>query len=99
MYRVTTMFHDLKDGVSTKGGMICHQYNPGDEFPRPGVTASPERIAELAGPNNARGIPLIEEVPEAVAAVVAVEAEPAQEKVAEPALAKKASRRKKSAEG
>lgn len=100
MYRVTTMFHDLKDGVSTKGGMICHQYNPGDEFPRPGVTVSPERIAELAGPNNARGIPLIEEVPmEAEAAVVALEAEPAQEKVAEPTPAKKASRRKKTAEG
>ena len=99
MYRVIEMFHDLQDCVNTKGGKICHQYNPGDEFPRAGVTVSPERIAELAGPDNARGIPLIMEVPEGPAvSVVVPEVELVTEETPAPAP-KKTSRRKKTAEG
>ena len=51
MYKVLETFRDLRDGL--------HTYLPGDTFPREGITASPERIAELSGANNKRGRPLI----------------------------------------
>ena len=56
MYKVVEFFHDLRDGG--------HPYNPGDVFPRSGVEASKDRIAELSGTNNARGMKLIEKVEE-----------------------------------
>lgn len=54
MYKVVEFFHDLQDGG--------HAYNPGDTFPRDGVKVSDERIAELAGYANRRGMKLIEKV-------------------------------------
>lgn len=54
MYRVIAYFTDLQDND--------YPYSVGDTFPRAGVTASDERIAELAGKYNKRGIPLIEAV-------------------------------------
>ena len=54
MYKVIEFFHDLQDG--------CHAYNPGDTFPREGVKASDDRLAELAGTDNRRGVQLIEKV-------------------------------------
>lgn len=56
MYKVTEYFMDLQDGN--------HEYNPGDTFPRKGLKVTEERLAELAGSNNKRGIPLIEKVEE-----------------------------------
>lgn len=38
------------------GGRI---YEVGDEYPRPGLEATPERIAELAGSDNRARRPLI----------------------------------------
>lgn len=54
MYRVIKYFTDLQDGDRA--------YNVGDTFPREGVTVTPERIKELSGTENRRGITLIEEV-------------------------------------
>ena len=53
MWRVLVDFADLQDNG--------HVYRAGDEFPR-GGTVEPSRAAELAGFNNRRGFPLIEEV-------------------------------------
>ena len=36
-----------------------HPYNPGDEYPRPGLKPSKKRITELSGKENRRGEPLI----------------------------------------
>lgn len=52
MYRVINFFTDLHDGN--------HPYNVGDSFPREGVKVTEERLAELSGPSNKRGVPLIE---------------------------------------
>ena len=54
MYKVIKFFHDLQDNK--------HAYNVGDVFPREGVEASAERIAELSGTENKQGCPLIEKV-------------------------------------
>ena len=54
MYRVIEFFTDLQDGN--------HAYNVGDTFPREGVTVTADRIKELSGTQNKRGIALIEEV-------------------------------------
>lgn len=51
MYRVIEFFTDLQDNN--------HAYSVGDEFPRTGAVASPERIKELSGVNNKRGRALI----------------------------------------
>ena len=59
MYKVVKYFTDLHDND--------HPYGVGVTFPRQGVTASEERIAELAGSNNKQGQPLIELVKEAPA--------------------------------
>ena len=64
MYKVLIMFDDLQDKVPTPGGALPWRYHPGDAYPRKGAEPSAERIAELAGAGNARGIPLIEEVKE-----------------------------------
>lgn len=62
MYRVVREFCDLQDAAGTKSGMVYHQYRPGDVYPRKGLNPSEGRIAELAGPDNAQGQPLIEPV-------------------------------------
>lgn len=51
MYEVIEYFTDLHDKD--------HPYNVGDPFPRDGVQVTEKRLAELAGTNNKRGIPLI----------------------------------------
>lgn len=64
MYKVIKRFHDLQDATKTKNGMIYHEYNVGDEFPRKGMDVSEERLEELAGEGNKQGVPLIELVEE-----------------------------------
>ena len=59
MYKVIKRFHDLQDSRKTKTGVIYHEYKVGDVFPRDGSKASDERIKELAGSANKRGVPLI----------------------------------------
>ena len=61
MYRVTHFFHDLQDSHTTKDGTVYHAYNVGDTYPRRGYEPSEDRIKELSGRDNIRGIPLIEE--------------------------------------
>lgn len=53
MYQVLEMFADLQDHN--------HIYQPGDSFPREGLSVSPERLAELAGKENKRKRPVIAE--------------------------------------
>lgn len=54
MYVVKVFFTDLHDNN--------HAYNVGDTFPRDGMAVTPDRIKELSGTQNKRGIALIEEV-------------------------------------
>ena len=54
MYRVKVFFTDLQDND--------YAYHAGDIFPRDGMTATVDRIKELSGTQNKRGIALIEEV-------------------------------------
>ena len=56
MYKVIKSFYDLKDNN--------HVYSVGDTFPRNGVEAGAERVAELSSDKNLQGVPLIEEVTE-----------------------------------
>lgn len=58
MYRALTNFTDSQDNFQP--------YKAGDIFPRKGFKVSEERLAELSGSNNRRGIPVIEfvEAPE-----------------------------------
>ncbi len=55
-YRVLKYFTDLQDNR--------HAYHVGETFPRDGLEVSPERLEELSGDKNKRGIPLIEELKE-----------------------------------
>lgn len=64
MYKVIKKFHDLQDVTKTKNGVVYHEYNVGDEFPRKGLDVSEERLKELAGSDNKQGVPLIELVEE-----------------------------------
>lgn len=59
MYKVIKYFTDLLDNG--------YPYSVGDTYPRQGMTATKERIAELVGSNNKQGQPLIELVEEAPA--------------------------------
>ena len=52
MYKVTEYFVDLQDKD--------HPYHVGDVFPMDGMKVTEERLEELAGTENKRGIPLIE---------------------------------------
>ena len=65
--KVLRYFTDLQDNDFA--------YNAGDTYPRKGTEVSPSRIAELAGSDNKRGVPLIELVEEATPKVKAVEDE------------------------
>ena len=56
MYKVIKSFTDLQDNN--------HAYYVGDTFPRNGIEAGAERIAELSSDKNLQGVPLIEEVVE-----------------------------------
>ena len=68
MYKVIKGFHDLQDSVKTKNGVIYHEYKAGDVFPREGKKVDEERLKELAGKDNKRGVPLIKEVKEEASA-------------------------------
>ena len=70
MYKALIDFVDLLDN---------HKYHAGDTFPRMGYDPGAERIAQLAGTNNRRGVPVIAEVPKK-AAVKPVE-EPVEKRV------------------
>lgn len=65
-YKVISYFTDLQDND--------YPYNVGDKYPRNGLTVTAERIKELSGKSNLRGIALIEEVQEK-----AEKAEPAED--------------------
>ena len=56
MYKVIKSFTDLQDNN--------YAYYVGDTFPRNGVEAGSERVAELSSDKNLQGVPLIEEVVE-----------------------------------
>lgn len=56
MYKVIKFFTDLQDNN--------YAYYVGDTFPRNGVEAGAERLAELSSDKNLQGVPLIEEVVE-----------------------------------
>ena len=56
MYKVIKYFTDLQDNN--------YAYYVGDTFPRNGVEAGAERVAELSSDKNLQGVPLIEEVAE-----------------------------------
>lgn len=64
MYKVIHFFHDLQDPHTTKDGTVYHAYNVGDTYPRDGYKPSDDRIKELSGRDNIRGIPLIELIEE-----------------------------------
>lgn len=68
MYVVKVFFTDLQDNNNA--------YNVGDTFPRDGMTVTHDRIKELSGTQNKRGIALIEEVQEAAEKPATVEIEP-----------------------
>lgn len=59
MYRVIKYFVDLQDSN--------HKYDIGDIYPRKGLNVLQSRINELASNKNRRGVPLIEEIPDAEA--------------------------------
>lgn len=72
MYKAIRFFRDIQDK--------SHAYRPGDEFPRPGLEVTPERLEELSTTNNRRGVAVIaEEKPKAEP-----KAEPKEEAKAEP---------------
>lgn len=54
MYKAIRFFTDLQDNN--------HAYHEGDTFPREGLKVSDQRLAELSGKGNRRGMPLIKEV-------------------------------------
>lgn len=58
MYTVLEHFTDLQDSR--------FEYNPGDTFPREGLTVSNERLKELSTDANKRRRPVIELVKEPV---------------------------------
>ncbi|MBP5431611.1 hypothetical protein [Ruminococcus sp.] len=54
MYRVVAYFEDLQDNN--------HPYKAGDIYPRKGYKPAKERIIELSGTDNKRGIVLIRKI-------------------------------------
>ena len=55
-YRVLENFSDKQDDR--------RPYKVGDIYPREGLDPSPQRVAELLGPDNVRGRPIIELIEE-----------------------------------
>lgn len=53
MYKALVLFRDTQDNN--------HIYHEGDTYPRDGYTPTEERIKELLGCENRRGLPVIEE--------------------------------------
>lgn len=51
MYKAIEYFTDLLDNN--------YPYAAGDAYPRPGLDVTEQRLAELAGSENKRGMPLI----------------------------------------
>lgn len=51
MYEVIKFFTDLQDNN--------YAYHVGDTFPHEGLSVSSERLAELSGKKNKRGVPVI----------------------------------------
>ena len=64
MYKVIKHFHDLQDATKTKSGVVSREYKVGDVFPCEGKKVDENRLKELAGKDNKRGVPLIKEVKE-----------------------------------
>lgn len=58
MYKAISYFKDMKDNM--------HSYNPGDTFPRDGLTVSEKRLEELSTNKNRRGKPVIKFVEEPI---------------------------------
>ena len=54
MYKVIEYFTDWQDNN--------RPYSEGDTFPRKGLSVTDERLKELSGSNNKRGMPLIKKV-------------------------------------
>ena len=57
IYRALIRFCDRQDNM--------FMYEAGEVYPRPGMSVSDGRLAELAGSDNRMGYPLIKAVPEA----------------------------------
>lgn len=53
-YKAKSFFRDMQDGG--------YAYNVGDEYPRKGYKPTDERIAELSGNGNKRGVAVIEKI-------------------------------------
>lgn len=68
MYVVIERFADLQDHNRI--------YEAGDNYPRPGLDVTPERLAELAGSDNRTGRPLIKRVEAPETPVEAPQGEP-----------------------
>lgn len=66
-YKVIKAFDDLRDAIPVSGGNFYHHYEIGDAYPRDGLEPDADRIAELAGPDNAQGTPLTLIMSDAVA--------------------------------
>ena len=73
MYRVIVKFDDLQD-VDGRG--VPHRYEEGDTYPRKGVNPSVERILELSGSLNRRGIPLITPIQDTVESKTSSQTQP-----------------------
>lgn len=102
MYVVIKAFGDLQDPV--KGRMVkegflplsYRDYKPGDIFPHPAAPfPSQERFAELAGPNNKLGEPLIKWIEDLESEPAADVAEPTEEVSKKAPAKRKTSRTKK----
>jgi len=90
-FTVLISFSDVQDNQ--------HVYGVGDEYPRPGYVASPERIKTLTGSSNTFGRPIIREVPKETAETSKEEPETAENEpekvVAEEVTAKPEKTRKR----
>lgn len=89
-YTVIRDFTDLQDNN--------FKYRVGDEFPRPGMKVSDERIDELSTTKNRRGLPMIEEKEEPKEEPVKQKEEPVQAEEPKEAPKPKRGRKKKNAD-
>ena len=89
-YTVIRDFTDLQDNN--------FKYRVGDEFPRPGMKVSDERIDELSTTKNRKGLPMIEEEPKEEQKEEPVIEEPVQAEEPKEAPKPKRGRKKKNAD-